>query len=134
VDRARADGDVQARARASVGQRLHRCVEVGRATARERGDGGGLDCRADRTPSKSPCDDAGKPASITSTPSRSSACAISTLSSGDSAMPGDCSPSLSVVSKIVILRLVATSLLLLRAAHEGVPVVCFGRRLRPIGA
>jgi hypothetical protein len=45
-----------------------------------------------------------KPASITSTPSRSSCSPISTFSSGRSAIPGACSPSRSVVSKIVILR------------------------------
>jgi hypothetical protein len=57
-----------------------------------------------RTPSKSPGDEAAKPASITSTPSRSSWAATSAFSSGCSAMPGDCSPSRSVVSKIAILR------------------------------
>ena len=57
-----------------------------------------------RTPSKSPGDEAAKPASITSTPSRSSCSPISTFSSGCSAIPGACSPSRSVVSKIVILR------------------------------
>ena len=57
-----------------------------------------------RTPSKSPGDEAAKPASITSTPSRSSCSPISTFSSGRSAIPGACSPSRSVVSKIVILR------------------------------
>jgi hypothetical protein len=49
-------------------------------------------------------------------------------------MPGDCSPSLSVVSKIVILRRLATSLLLLFGRPEGVPVMCFGRRVRLRGA
>ncbi len=57
-----------------------------------------------RTPSKSPGEETANPASITSTPSASSAWAISTFSSGDRAMPGDCSPSLRVVSRIVILR------------------------------
>ena len=56
------------------------------------------------TPAKSPGDEAAKPASITSTPSRSSARAISPFSTGRSAMPGDCSPSLNVVSKTLILR------------------------------
>ncbi len=56
------------------------------------------------TPAKSPGDDAANPASITSTPRRSSVRATSAFSSGCSAMPGDCSPSLSVVSKILILR------------------------------
>ena len=79
-----------------------------------------------RTPSKSPGEEAAKPASITSTPRASSARAISTFSSGVSAMPGDCSPSLKVVSKIVILRRCATVSLLLCGRPEGVPVVCFG--------
>ena len=60
------------------------------------------------TPSKSPGEETANPASITSTPSRSSCWAISAFSSGRSAMPGDCSPSRNVVSKIVILR-VATA-------------------------
>ena len=64
------------------------------------------------TPSKSPGDETENPASTMSTPSRSSWVAISTFSSGDSAMPGDCSPSRSVVSKIVILRLTAHPLCL----------------------
>src|SRR4051812_41765356 len=57
-----------------------------------------------RTPSKSPGEAPGKPASMTSTPSRSSCSAISALSCGCSAMPGDCSPSRKVVSKIEIRR------------------------------
>ena len=57
-----------------------------------------------RTPSKSPGEEAANPASITSTPSRSSCSPISTFSSGRRAIPGACSPSRRVVSKIVILR------------------------------
>ena len=57
-----------------------------------------------RTPSKSPGDAPAKPASMTSTPNRSSCSAISAFSCGSSAMPGDCSPSRNVVSKIWILR------------------------------
>src|SRR3954447_15315689 len=49
---------------------------------------------------KSPGEAIGKPASITSTPSRASWCAISSFSFLFSEMPGDCSPSRSVVSKI----------------------------------
>jgi len=56
------------------------------------------------TPSKSPGEDAAKPASMMSTPSRSRLSAISPFSLGRNAMPGDCSPSLKVVSKILILR------------------------------
>ncbi len=52
------------------------------------------------TASKSPGEVIGKPASITSTPSRASCWAISTFSCVLSEMPGDCSPSLRVVSKI----------------------------------
>jgi hypothetical protein len=53
------------------------------------------------TASKSPGEAAEKPASITSTFSRASCSAISTFSRASSEMPGDCSPSRSVVSKIV---------------------------------
>src|SRR4051794_39084478 len=52
------------------------------------------------TASKSPGEAIGKPASITSTPSRASWCAISSFSCLLSEIPGDCSPSRSVVSKI----------------------------------
>ena len=59
------------------------------------------------TPSKSPGEETENPASTMSAPSRSSCVPISAFSSGESAMPGDCSPSRNVVSKIVILRLTA---------------------------
>src|SRR5207302_725765 len=52
-----------------------------------------------RTASHSPSDETGKPASMTSTPKRASCSAISTFSARDSAIPGACSPSRSVVSK-----------------------------------
>src|SRR3954452_18360289 len=52
------------------------------------------------TASKSPGEAMGKPASMTSTSSRASWWAISSFSDGFSEMPGDCSPSRSVVSKI----------------------------------
>ena len=52
------------------------------------------------TASKSPGEVIGKPASITSTPSRASCWAISSFSCVFSEIPGDCSPSRSVVSKI----------------------------------
>src|SRR5436190_5571989 len=52
-----------------------------------------------RTEPHSPSEETGNPASITSTPSRASCSAISTFSALDSAMPGACSPSRSVVSK-----------------------------------
>ena len=56
-----------------------------------------------RTASKSPGELAAKPASMTSTPSRSSCLAISSFSGVVSPMPADCSPSRRVVSKIVTL-------------------------------
>ena len=52
------------------------------------------------TDSASPGEVIGKPASITSTPSRASWCAISSFSCVFSEMPGDCSPSRRVVSKM----------------------------------
>ena len=53
------------------------------------------------TESKSPSEAIGKPASITSTPRRASCSAISSFSATSSEIPGDCSPSRSVVSKIL---------------------------------
>ncbi len=53
------------------------------------------------TDSKSPGEVIGKPASMMSTPSRASWWAISSFSCLFSEMPGDCSPSRRVVSKIV---------------------------------
>jgi len=52
------------------------------------------------TASKSPSLAIGNPASITSTPRRASCSAISSFSPTSSEMPGDCSPSRRVVSKI----------------------------------
>src|SRR4030095_10937173 len=52
------------------------------------------------TDSKSPSDDAAKPASMTSTPSFSSWRAMTTFCSTVMLAPGDCSPSRKVVSKI----------------------------------
>src|SRR6202167_1780308 len=52
------------------------------------------------TDSKSPGEVIGKPASITSTPRRESWWAISSFSCLFREIPGDCSPSRSVVSKI----------------------------------
>src|SRR5206468_2479510 len=49
---------------------------------------------------KSPWEACGKPASMTSTPSRASCSAISILSLASRLMPGDCSPSRRVVSKM----------------------------------
>ena len=53
-----------------------------------------------RTASKSPGEAIGKPASMMSTPSRASWWAISSFSEVFSEIPGDCSPSRRVVSKI----------------------------------
>ena len=52
------------------------------------------------TASKSPGDAIGKPASMTSTPSRASWWAISSFSAVLRQIPGDCSPSRRVVSKM----------------------------------
>src|SRR5918997_1455765 len=52
------------------------------------------------TASKSPGELIGKPASMMSTPRRASCCAISSFSCLLSEIPGDCSPSRRVVSKI----------------------------------
>ena len=59
------------------------------------------------TASKSPGELAANPASMMSTPSRSSCRAISIFSSSVRPIPADCSPSRSVVSKISTLSLVA---------------------------
>ncbi len=57
-----------------------------------------------RTASKSPGEAIGNPASITSTPRSQSAWAISIFSGRFMLAPGDCSPSRSVVSKILMVR------------------------------
>ncbi len=57
-------------------------------------------CAIALTASKSPFDEAGKPASITSTLSRSSWRAMRSFSSLVIDAPGDCSPSRKVVSKM----------------------------------
>src|SRR2546421_3257586 len=54
----------------------------------------------DSTASKSPGEVIGKPASMMSTPRRASCCAISSFSARFREIPGDCSPSRRVVSKI----------------------------------
>ncbi len=63
------------------------------------------------TDSKSPSEVIGNPASITSTFSLASWWATSSFSSTESEIPGDCSPSRKVVSKISTRRM---SLILLR--------------------
>ena len=62
-----------------------------------------------RTDLKSPSDDAANPASITSTFSFSSCPATMTFSSMFMVAPGDCSPSRSVVSKILTVSRSMTS-------------------------
>ena len=64
-----------------------------------------------RTPSKSSSEATGNPASMTSTPSSSSWAAILSFSAVDIVAPGDCSPSLSVVSKIVILAMIVPTVI-----------------------
>src|SRR5688500_3290325 len=72
-----------------------------------------------RTASKSPLDEAGKPASITSTFMRSSARAMRSFSSRVIDAPGLCSPSRMVVSKMIKLSLrMEWSLGLFRPGHS----------------
>ena len=80
------------------------------------------------TASKSPGLVIGKPASITSTPRRASWRAISSFSLLFSEMPGDCSPSRSVVSKI--LTRFASSLLLMPFPFSARPALLLCLRLR----
>src|SRR3954452_22110267 len=56
---------------------------------------------------KSPGEAIGNPASMTLTPRRASWWAISTFSAGFSEIPGDCSPSRSVVSKMMTRSLIS---------------------------
>src|SRR3954453_1850712 len=71
-------------------------------------------CETARMPSTSPGEEMAKPASMMSTPSRSSWRAISTFSAAFSAMPGDCSPSRNVVSNIRTVSVMGLILLLMR--------------------
>src|SRR4029079_11871203 len=57
--------------------------------------------------STSPGETTGNPASIVSTPNSSNFIAISNFSSGETVTPGVCSPSLNVVSKILIFFLIS---------------------------
>ena len=82
------------------------------------------------TASKSPGEVLGNPASMMSTPKRSSCLAISILSAAVSATPGDCSPSRRVVSKISTFSIV---LLRAVAAKSGVALDSRSRSaLRPL--
>src|SRR5919108_3153313 len=67
----------------------------------------------------SPCDTIGNPASIASTPSSSSLIAIWIFWSGVIVTPGVCSPSLRVVSKILILSALFDDVLdMLKSLHH----------------
>ena len=70
------------------------------------------------TESKSPSDAIGNPASITSTPRRASCSAISSFSVTSREMPGDCSPSRRVVSKILTVSMFVRSLLWVVGANR----------------
>jgi len=61
-------------------------------------------CATPRTPRKSPSEAAGNPVSMTSTPSTSSWRASRSFSSGVMELPGACSPSRRVVSKMTTSR------------------------------
>src|SRR5471032_1224002 len=78
--------------------------------------------------SKSPCDAAAKPASMTSTRRRSSCLAMWTFSSLVIDAPGDCSPSRKVVSKMMRrldeLLMIAPWLMLRCLNSQGLPPSC----------
>src|SRR5262249_9894562 len=80
--------------------RMARSTSCSRGRASERTTGRLTTSATRRTASKSPSDEAAKPASMTSTPRWSSWRAIASFSSTFMVAPGDCSPSRSVVSKI----------------------------------
>ena len=83
------------------------------------------------TASQSPCDAAGNPASMMSTPSSASARATRSFSSSVMLQPGDCSPSRSVVSKI--LTRFGSGALISRYSIKGNPAATFigaGFRIR----
>ena len=102
VDVAGGDEGVDPRALGVLDRRSRRRRCPASTCARARRSPGPCTSRAMAcTESKSPGEVIGKPASMMSTPSRASWCAISTFSCRLSAMPGDCSPSRSVVSKIL---------------------------------
>ena len=83
-------------------QRLGGAQDVGLAGAGQAADDRALDVLAmASTLSKSPTEAIGKPASITSTPSSASASAMRSFSRRFMEKPGDCSPSRSVVSKMM---------------------------------
>ena len=77
------------------------------------------------TASKSPGEAIGKPASMMSTPSRASWWAISSFSAVFSEMPGDCSPSRRVVSKMS-----TRSVWSCHSSSWAAPQVSVGLRLR----
>jgi hypothetical protein len=98
------DEGVDARARRPL-QRLGRTRDVAVVGAGQRADGGLLDGVGDglARPRSRRCWTPRKPASITSTRSRSSWRAMRSFSSRVIEAPGDCSPSRKVVSKMMSL-------------------------------
>ena len=102
MDRAGGEEHVQARPR-GFRDRRPGLVDVLAVAARERRDD--RDSRTRRaisaTASQSPCEAAGNPASMTSTPRSARARATRSFSGCVMLHPGDCSPSRSVVSKII---------------------------------
>src|SRR5439155_13011625 len=82
-------------------------------------DGRRISLAIDCTASKSPSDAMGNPASITSISSRSTWRAIRSFSARFMLQPGDCSPSLSVVSKMITFESAIDTHLLRAHAHRG---------------
>jgi hypothetical protein len=102
VDRAGGQEDVDPRPFGQL-QRLPSPVDVRRIAPRQPADRRPADDpEISRTASKSPGEAIGNPASMMSTPSTARAWAISSFSFRFMLAPGDCSPSRSVVSKILI--------------------------------
>jgi hypothetical protein len=84
-----------------------RSISSGRALAKLQMVGPSTSWAIRLIASKSPGELNAKPASMISTPSRASCLAIMTFSSMFMLAPGDCSPSRRVVSKILIMRVIA---------------------------
>ena len=95
-----------------VAHRLPRAVDVleRRCATAPRWSSPGPPWRSPRPPRSRPGWRSGSPASITSTPRRASCSAISSFSPTSSEIPGDCSPSRRVVSKIFTWSVMAVSL------------------------
>src|SRR3990167_5735623 len=91
-------------------------------------------CAMDFTAAKSPGEDTGKPASITSTLRRTSCPAISSFSCDSSEAPGDCSPSRNVVSNIIIFSMFSGALHHLAILSRASSGEVFFLRLLPDGS